>query len=768
MKVKKIISLFMAIIMVASMFAGVTFAVTNTDVNADEVEMIEVSVMKIWDDYNDFDSLRPEKINATLKQNDKVLTEVTLSKENNWYYKYDKPVEKYDSNGNEFKYTWECEEIDGYSRVVDTLDTMTLITDVHHITSSVNDTITLQKLDENNDFLDQCKLRVLDNNKKELFSWISGDESSIKINDNTISVTMNKDGSVIVNGLPNGEYIYEEILPKSGYTTAKSKEFKIEKAEHTYSFNWYTSLDSAVTDANNLVTDNADCNRDDEKVEAGLFIVNNIAHLILLKDVTNVSTFGLNQNTVFDLDTHKISFASANGLQYCSDLKLLDGTIGLSNIARGINGLVSTTYQSTGKLYMDNMTVNHTSNIGGTRTINTYASDTKIEDCRFNISYSAGGYGLMFPNTAGKAVFKNNEIIVKNSGTSTMYTFNSSLNTLELEGNNIETSSGKAAYCVYASGTNLNVKSGDFKSTSSGGNALNIYALKSNIIVDYMKGYAKSTATSGWTQGIYIGGDKSTCTINDCYIETMGTKYHNVALYIGEGADVKVYGGYLYSLPIPNGRENDAYGAAVLNYEKCLFEERDHKLVVSGGNCAVQCSQDTTTIFNSGTFKSPNHGGAFITSGSKGHCEINGGEFINDYSDYDQSVVGDYNNGGIHNFAALYVCYQSDSTHTSTDWAVNIRNAKIYGGATWGIALKGDGAFIPGTVNLYDTYVEGSKADIWVSNYANVHKYNAFVNLYDGTTLGHNIVYDQYNVHNNEPHVIDYRTDAKEFETIVQ
>lgn len=765
---KKFISLFLVITIVTSLFAGISFALTDTSVSADEVEIIEVSVKKMWDDYSNFDNIRPKKVNVTLTKNGVSVITVSLNEDNNWYYKYNAPVERYDDTGNEYEYTWECDEIDGYSRYVDLLDNMAIITDVHHITTNDNDAVTLQKLDENNDFLDECKLRVLDSTTNELFSWISGNPESITINDDTLAVTMDENGSVIVKGLPAGEYTYEEVLPKAGYTSATSKKFKVEKNAYEYTYNWYTSLEAAVADSNNLTMENADCYRDDENVEAGLIIVNDVAHLIMLKDVSDASAFGLDQNTVFDLETNTLSFASANGLQYCSDLKMLDGTIELKNVSRGINGLVSATYQSAGKLYMDSVNVNHTSNVSGSRTINTYALDTKIENCVFTINYSAGGYGLMFANTAGKAVFKNNIISSKNTGASTIYSFNSTLKTLEFDNNVVNTVSGKVSYGVNASGTILNIKSGEFNTTSSGGNAISIYASnKSSITVDYMKSFAKSTEASGWTQGIYIGGTGSSCTINDCYIESVGTKYNNVGLYIGSGADVKVYGGYFYGMPVPSSSNNDSYGNGIRNLGICFIEEKDNKTVtVSGGHSGIQSDYGSTLIINSGTFESPNHGGLYLCNGVTGYAEINGGTFHNNYFDYDESVVGDYNDTGIHNFGSLYVGHPNKSGQAA--WSIDIKNAEISGSATWGLVLRGDADFVPATVNLYNTNVSGNKADIWVSNYSTIGTYDCYVHLYEGTTLVHNMVFDQYGLNHNESRVIDHREGTEEFETITE
>lgn len=779
---KEIISLCLVMIIIVSLCAEiVSLKLNTTSVNADDTETVTTSVLKVWDDYDNYDNIRPKEINADLWRWDNVDTikTVTLSEENGWYYADEETYPKYVSEsegGYEIPYSWDTSKsttgnnfgkIEGYEHYVDVLDNITIITDCHEISETKKDTVTLQKLDEKGDFLDQCKLRLV-NASEELITWTSNDNTSINILDTSLEASMNEDGSLVVKGLTDGEYTYEEIQPKAGYTKALRKQFKIQTEEHAYTYHWYTSIEKAVEDANSLTTENADCYRNHKDVEAGVFILNNKAYVILLKNVADISTLAFDRDTVFDLEDHTLTFAEGSGLQYCSDLKLLDGTIKFTNISRGINGLVSATYQSSGTLEMNHVTVNHASNIGGTRTINTYASDTKIENCTFIMNYSAGGYGLMFPNPDGKAVLKNNQITSKNSGKAAMYSLNSGLKTLEMDGNTMETVSGQTSYGVYASGSTLTLKSGEFRTTSSGGNAISIYAGNgSNVSVDYVKSYSQSTDTSCWTQGIYIGGAGSKCTINDCYIETMGTKYNNVALYIGAGAEAQVYGGYLYALPVISGSSNDSYGNGIRNQGTCLIEERNGKsITVSGGHSGIQSDYGSTLTVNSGTMESPNHGGAYLCNGAAGHVEIHGGTFRNNYSDYDESVVGNYNGTGIHNYGSLYIGHPEHSGQAA--WEIDIRNAEISGDATWGLVLRAADGYVPATVNLYNTYVSGNRADIWVSNYENIHKYNAFVNLYEGTTLGHNIVYDQYGVANNEPHIIDHRQGVEEFETITQ
>lgn len=768
MKIKKMISMALCAALVTSLAAGAVF-IKNTKVRAEEMRYVSLSVLKVWDDYDDYDGLRPEKIEATLYRMDEMteITTVTLSEDNGWYYELPKLMPKYDSEGNEIPYEWVSDTPEGYEEhYTDRLDNMTILTDCHEVSDTKKDEITLENLDEKEAYLDGCEMKLSDAEGKELIRWTSGDKGSISVLDESLQAVMDNSGSLKVKGLEEGNYRYESVKAKDGYTAGKNRQFKVRKIPHNYSYHWYTDFTAAVSDANNLTAENADCYRNAHNAAAGLFIIDNTAHLILLKDVSEIFTFGLDQNTVFDLESHSLTFSEGNGLQYCGDLKLLDGTINLTNIARGINGLVSATYQSDGRLEMDSMNIVHKSGIGGTRTVNTFGSDIRIENSTFDISYSAGGYGMALLNPDGNAVFYNNQITASNTGTSTLYTINSALKTLVLEENNIKTESGKTAYGVNVSGTSVNVVSGGFTTESSGGNAIGIYAKDSSLTVDYMEGYSKSTAPSGWTQGIYAG-EGSVCIINDCDIKSEGTMYNNVGLYVGAGGEAEVYGGHLYAMPVSTGKDNDSYGCAIRNQGSCLIEERNGKSVTaSGGHSGIQSDYGSRLTINSGTLESPNHGGAYLCNGAAGFVEINGGTFRNNYYDYDETILGDYSGNGIHNYGALYIGHPPQSGQKA--WSIDIRNARIEGNATWGMALRSDDGYVPATVNLYNTYVSGRKADIWVSGGSTIGTYGCFVNLYEGTTLGHNTVFDQYGVQNNEAHIIDYRQNADELETITQ
>ena len=97
------------------------FIITNTH----EIELIDKTITKVWDDNNNQDGKRPEEIEITIYENETPKEDkITLTKENTT--KEDKNVWKYEvkdlpryKNGQEIKYTVKEKEIEGYMTVYD-------------------------------------------------------------------------------------------------------------------------------------------------------------------------------------------------------------------------------------------------------------------------------------------------------------------------------------------------------------------------------------------------------------------------------------------------------------------------------------------------------------------------------------------------------------------------------------------------------------------------------------------------------------------------
>ena len=75
------------------------------------IEETEVSVKKVWDDSDNKDGIRPESLTVTLSNG----TDVTLDADNDWTAKVT-GLPKYDTDGNEIKYTWTEKDLpEGYA-----------------------------------------------------------------------------------------------------------------------------------------------------------------------------------------------------------------------------------------------------------------------------------------------------------------------------------------------------------------------------------------------------------------------------------------------------------------------------------------------------------------------------------------------------------------------------------------------------------------------------------------------------------------------------
>ena len=99
-------------------------------VNKHDPITTEVTVVKVWDDVNDQDRIRPESINVTLSNGITDIMTVTLNAENGWKATVT-DLPKY-INGKKVEYTWKEGNIEGYSLVSTSVEgTVTTLTNKH-------------------------------------------------------------------------------------------------------------------------------------------------------------------------------------------------------------------------------------------------------------------------------------------------------------------------------------------------------------------------------------------------------------------------------------------------------------------------------------------------------------------------------------------------------------------------------------------------------------------------------------------------------------
>lgn len=95
---------------------------------------------------------------------------------------------------------------------------------------------------------------------------------------------------------------------------------------------YYSSIERAANDANNLTNENADIARSNiENAEAALTFEDNKAKIMLFRNAEDVEEIDLTQDTTIDMNGKSINFASGKGFSTNNNLTLYDGTINATN-----------------------------------------------------------------------------------------------------------------------------------------------------------------------------------------------------------------------------------------------------------------------------------------------------------------------------------------------------------------------------------------------------------------------------------------------------
>ena len=177
--------------------AGFTTVITNTH----ETALTVATAVKVWDDDEDRDGLRPETLTITLNTGDQVI----LSAENGWTGTVENLPKN--SGGSAIVYTWTEESIPGYEMVgAVTAGTVTTITNRHDITTA-DRTVTKVWDDANN----RDGLRP-----EKLFVTINASQT-VELNEDNGWTASVKNLPVYMNGGKRIIYTWKETLIE-GYT----------------------------------------------------------------------------------------------------------------------------------------------------------------------------------------------------------------------------------------------------------------------------------------------------------------------------------------------------------------------------------------------------------------------------------------------------------------------------------------------------------------------------------------------------------------------
>ncbi len=154
----------------------------TTLTNSHKIDTADLTVVKVWDDGNDQDGIRPGSITVTLNAGDEAVSSFTLSADNGWTATAEKcPV---NAGGKPIEYTWTEEALDGYELAVSSSGGRTTLTNTH-IPATVDLTVT--KVWDDHD--DQDGLRP-----KELTVTLSNGEQVV--------LTAENDWTAVIRDLP--------------------------------------------------------------------------------------------------------------------------------------------------------------------------------------------------------------------------------------------------------------------------------------------------------------------------------------------------------------------------------------------------------------------------------------------------------------------------------------------------------------------------------------------------------------------------------------
>lgn len=730
-----------------------------------------------------------------------------------WHYMHDTEVPKYDESGNEIEYTWTCDEIDGYERYVEGTGNMTIITDYQTIGDIPDEEpVILKKVNEKGERLNNCLLRVADGSE-EILRWISGNADSVEVAKEGVTASLNEYGDIVIYGLEDEiEYTYEELKPADGYTSSESIDFKLSLEERTYSFNWYTSIEKAAVDASNLTTENADCYRPYAEAgvfidgdTATIILLKDTEDTQTFQLSADI-ILDLNENTLNMADGGSIQFNNDldiidGTININNSTKGINGQVSSTYFSVGSLTADNVIFNH-----------NNETETGGTRIINTKVTEANISDCEFNLDCTAGS-AIVVQNSNAVVNVKDNHFILEAkssvASTAALYSMGKETiatnNEIDIKGNSIAAFALYIANSDFATVTNNNIS----VVVDGASQGCGVQAMSSNAtITDNNISITCNGSSSKVAVGVRSSGGSAiisdnyiyTCSetnlaynvwgINSCDIhisdgtfvaKSIDGEFYSINVLINDGlceinnGDFKSLSesdeGYSYSIyNAKDGVMTISGGCFYANYHKrpsnvdgdytgmgsgignagviTIYEDTDN-VVVTGGNDGIMCWPGSTTTINSGTFKSPIHGGIYAATGSTGHLEINGGTFINNRDEYTEEEL----NGGV-SYGAGY--FGSKDT-TSVAWSVDIKNATFINEYGNGIVQKSYDGYIPATINLYNCYVSGKHYDLVTQNNESVDTNNAFINIYEGTILAHNTINDAYGKASGVSHIIDYR-----------
>lgn len=409
---------------------------------------------------------------------------------------------------------------------------------------------------------------------------------------------------------------------------------------------YYSSLERAVADANNLTTENADVKRENaSEAVAAMYVQDSTAYVKMMNDEDNVQSITAEQDTIIDLNNHTLNFSNGAGLLANNDLSIKNGIINTTNAARG---LAANTAASTFEI--NNVTVNADSVSGFNSLlfgVFTKAQKNIINGLTVyvhNVSANNTGGLIISCDKTGTSSVTNSDITLRASSATGVAM--QSTGTVNMENCNIDAYGTGKNSCIY--GINLSNSSKEL-------NLLN------NIIIK-----VDSDGTVYSNSGIKVNAGIVNINSVNVYSSTNVKQVAGSALNISSGATANIHGG-VFETNIDTKTAidgTDCANAGIINRGTLNIDEANGKVIVKGGNSALSVNDITAVVkINGGTYSAPNHGGLYNLKSKT--ININSAYF------YNSKITGD---------TPTAPCTAYGGMYSSGAGTITVTNSTVIGG----------------------------------------------------------------------------------------
>ena len=381
---------------------------------------------------------------------------------------------------------------------------------------------------------------------------------------------------------------------------------------------YYTTIENALIDANNLTTENADVKRNDiANAEAGLYIDNGIAYVYLFKDANVETHQPVTVPINIDLGGKTLSASTTNNYNFT-----FSKVASITNGSMNLNDKGISLFSNNG-LSLSNLNINITDVSAGTANvygIRNNASDFIIENCDIN-----------------------------------------------LVGN-----TEQQLRSIYNAAKNGQTKLIDSKiQTSNKGISYGYIVLADNNTVTCTNSYVSAISDHGNTYGIYFNGEtqdrakRITATITKCETYAVNKAINKSAIALNlvnantsiDGVTASIKGSIITpktstDLAVSDfsfaNNNFDAKGAGIQASNSDLtIKDNKANVYVYGGNTGLTVNGDSNTKLYGGDYSSPEHGGVYIYGSES--SPYNDATFEATNCTFRNSMKTDYNYTGTSN-----------------------------------------------------------------------------------------------------------------------